>query len=156
MKNKIVLFDIDYTLFDTDEFKNSGLKTYKLYDEVKEALEKLSKFCEIGIFSQGQDLFQRRKLEETLIDIHFKEEDVHIFASKDENLGQVLANYKEKQVFLIDDKLEVLKLGKDLGENVYAIWLKRGPFAQAQQGIVGFEPDAVIDNLSQAVAFINK
>lgn len=153
---KIVLFDIDYTLFDTAQFKSSGLKTYKLYEEVEEALKMLSEVCEIGIFSQGEDSFQREKLKQTLIHTHFKEEDIHIFALKDENIGSVLNKYKDREVFLVDDKLEVLKLGKDLSENVYAIWLKRGPFAAAQEGIVGFTPDAVISNLSEAVAFINK
>lgn len=154
--NKIVLFDIDYTLFDTAAFKESGLRIYKLYDEVGEALRILSQSCEIGIFSQGENEFQREKLRQTLIHEHFKEENIHIYAQKDENLPHVLTFYKDKQVFLVDDKLEVLKLGKDLRENVYAIWLRRGPFADAQVGIVGFEPDATISNLSEAVAFINK
>ncbi len=153
---KIVLFDIDYTLFDTAAFKESGLTTYKLYDDAERALIMLSETCEIGIFSQGEDAFQREKLKQTLIHTHFKEKNIHIFASKDENLGSVLEKYKDREVFLVDDKLEVLKLGKDLSENVYAIWLKRGPFADAQTGIVGFTPDAVITNLSQAVAFIYK
>ncbi len=153
---KIVLFDIDYTLFDTAQFKQSGLKTYKLYEEVEEALKMLSSVAEIGIFSQGEDSSQREKLRQTLIHARFKEENIHIFSLKDENLGSVLSKYKDRDIFLVDDKLEVLKLGKDLNENVYAIWLKRGPFAEVQKGIVGFTPDAIISNLSEAVAFINK
>jgi FMN phosphatase YigB (HAD superfamily) len=153
---KIILFDIDYTLFDTAQFKESGLTIYKLYDEVEEALKTLSSIAEIGIFSQGEDAFQREKLRQTLIHEHFKEENIHIFASKDENLGSVLDKYKDREIFLVDDKLEVLKLGKDLSENVYAIWLKRGPFADVQKDIVGFTPDATIINLSEAVAFVNK
>lgn len=151
---KIVLFDIDYTLFNTAQFKSSGLKTYNLYEEVEEALRKLSKVCEIGIFSKGEGAFQREKLKQTLIHAHFKKENIHIFAQKDEHIGRVLSKYKDRDIFLIDDKLEVLKLGKDLSGNVYAIWLKRGPFAEAQKDIVGFTPDAVISNLSEAVSFI--
>lgn len=153
---KIILFDIDYTLFDTAQFKESGLTTYKLYEEVEEALKILSSLAEIGIFSQGEGEFQREKLKQTLIHEHFEEKNIHIFARKDENLGNVLDKYKDREVFLVDDKLEVLKLGKDLNENVYAIWLKRGPFADVQEDIVGFTPDATIFNLSEAVAFVNK
>lgn len=153
---KIILFDIDYTLFDTAQFKESGLTIYKLYEEVEEALKTLSFIAEIGIFSQGEGEFQREKLKQTLIHDHFKEENIHIFVSKDENLGNVLDKYKDREIFLVDDKLEVLKLGKDLNENVYAIWLKRGPFADVQEDIVGFTPDATIFNLSEAVAFVDK
>ncbi len=153
---KIVLFDIDYTLFDTAQLKTSGLKIYKLYEEVEEALKILSSVAEIGIFSQGEDIFQREKLKQTLIHTYFKEENIHIFALKDENIGDVLAKYKNRDVFLVDDKLEVLKLGKDLSENLFTIWLKRGPFAKAQEGIVGFTPDAIISNLSEAVAFVSE
>ena len=35
----IVLFDIDYTLFDTAFFKESGLSEHKIYEEVIEVLE---------------------------------------------------------------------------------------------------------------------
>ncbi len=153
---KIVLFDIDYTLFDTAQFKSSGLKIYKLYEEVEEALKTLSQSAEIGIFSQGGDVLQREKLKQTLIQAHFRQENIHIFSLKDENLGSVLSKYKNRDIFLVDDKLEVLKLGKDLNDSVYTIWLKRGPFAERQENIVGFTPDAIISNLSEAVAFVNK
>ncbi len=152
---KIVLFDIDYTLFDTDLFKESNLTTYKLYDEAKDVLEKLSSVAEVGIFSQGENTFQREKLKQTLIDSHFKEENIHIFARKDENIGSVLDKYKERDVFFVDDKLGVLKLAKDLNGDVFTIWVERGPFAANQENIIGFEPDAVVSNLTEALSFIN-
>ncbi|MBI2195826.1 MAG: hypothetical protein HYU48_02170 [Candidatus Levybacteria bacterium] len=152
---KIVLFDIDYTLFDTDLFKDSQLKTYKLYNEVEDVLKDLSQVAEIGIFSQGEDVFQKEKLKQTLIDSHFGEENVHIFALKDYNIGSVIEKYKDRSVFFVDDKLEVLKLAKDLNGDVFTIWIKRGPFAANQENITGFEPDAIIGNLSEVTPIIN-
>ncbi len=152
---KIVLFDIDYTLFDTAQFKDSGLKTYKLYEEVGDVLGKLSELAEIGIYSQGENVFQREKLKQTLIHNHFQENNVHIFAAKDENIGSVLDKYKDRDIFFVDDKLGVLHLAKNLDENVFTIWVKRGPFALNQQDISGFTPDATVENLSEIASIIN-
>ena len=58
MKNKVVLLDIDYTLFDTKTFKESSLKKYALYDEISAVLKDLANVAELGIFSKGEDTFQ--------------------------------------------------------------------------------------------------
>ncbi len=151
---KIVLFDIDYTLFDTAQFRDSGLKTYKLYEEVGDVLGKLSELAEIGIYSQGEDVFQREKLKQTLIHNKFAEENIHIFISKDDNLGSVVSKYKDRDIFLVDDKLAVLHLAKNLDENVFTIWVKRGPFALNQQDISGFTPDATVEDLREIVPIV--
>ena len=49
-KKTIVLLDIDYTLFDTKTFKDSGLTNYILYDEVLQVLGRLRGTVELGIF----------------------------------------------------------------------------------------------------------
>ena len=49
-KQKFVLFDIDFTLFDTQTFKDSKLTKYTSYGEVISVLENLSKISELGIF----------------------------------------------------------------------------------------------------------
>jgi len=65
LKDIIVLFDIDYTLFNTDTFKDSGLTLYTLYPQVKKVLELLNTKYTLGILSEGDVGLQNRKLKET-------------------------------------------------------------------------------------------
>ena len=81
-KKPIVLFDIDYTLFDTDHFKKSALTKHKIYEEVRDVLEKLSKIAMLGIFSEGNLEFQRKKLNQTGIEGYFKKDNTHIVLNK--------------------------------------------------------------------------
>ncbi|MBI4096266.1 MAG: NTP transferase domain-containing protein [Candidatus Levybacteria bacterium] len=156
VKKPVVLFDIDYTLFDTKTFKKSGLTEYRLYAEVKSILEKMKDFAEIGIFSEGENNFQRGKLKKTFIHSHFEENDVHIFLAKEDNLQHVLDKYAGREFFLVDDKLTILYNAKMLMPSVVAIWIKRGPFAESQKELEGFKPDAEIKNLSDILSIIRK
>ncbi len=153
-KQKFVLFDIDFTLFDTQTFKDSKLTKYTSYGEVISVLENLSKIAELGIFSKGESEFQKTKLEKTGMAKFFKEENVHIFIDKDVNLINVLENYKNSKIFLIDDKLEILYSAKKCMEQVFTIWVKRGWFAENQNPIKGFKSDAEVENLSEVVRIV--
>ncbi len=151
----VVLFDIDYTLFDTAFFKKSGLSEHKIYEEVMQVLDSLSAVATLGIFSKGESEFQKIKLEKTGMAKFFKENDMHIFDDKDANLIGVLEKYKNSKLFLVDDKLGVLYSAKKHMPQVIAIWVKRGPFAQNQKEIPGFKPDAEVENLREIVSIIN-
>ncbi len=150
----VVLFDIDYTLFDTHAFKNSQLKDYWIYEEVMDVLTKLSGFASLGIFSKGEVAFQKTKLEKTKVDKFFKEKDVHIFDDKDANIINILEKYRDSKLFLVDDKLGVLYSAKNYMPKVSTIWVKRGPFAENQEEIMGFRPDEEVANLSEVVKIV--
>lgn len=75
----LVLFDIDYTIFDTNSFKKSGLTLYRLYPGVKNVLEKLNNTYTLGILSQGEKEFQIKKLQETGI-FELLDKDLIIFS----------------------------------------------------------------------------
>ncbi|MDZ4227656.1 MAG: hypothetical protein U1E54_00245, partial [Candidatus Levybacteria bacterium] len=155
MNNKpMVLFDIDYTLFDTDKFKESQLQSYSIYKEVMEMLTELSGMVDMGIFSTGEIEFQKSKLVKTGMMQFFKEHHIHIFSNKDENLIGVLEKYRNSQVFLIDDKLSVLHLAKKHAQDIFTIWVKRGPYALVQEEISGFKPSFVVENLSEVVRIV--
>lgn len=153
-RKPIVLFDIDYTLFDTAFFKQSGLSEHKIYSEVRQVLDSLSVFATLGIFSKGESEFQRTKLEETGILRLFKEENVHIFDDKDVNLIQVINKYRDSKIFLVDDKLGILYSAKKHMPKIITVWVKRGWYAQNQKEIPGFIPDAEVENLSEVVRIV--
>lgn len=153
MTGAVVLFDIDYTLFDTDLFKSSNLSTHSLYEESIKVIEKLSTVADLGIFSEGEEGFQMAKLIKTDILQYFHEAHVHIFDKKDDNLDAVLKKYEGRSVYMVDDKLSVLKLAKSIRSDVVTIWVKRGIYAQNQPNI-GFTPDLTVATLVEAEEYI--
>ena len=154
-KQKLILFDIDYTLFDTDLFKKSDLSDYQLYEEIEKSLETLSRVSELGIFSEGENDFQRAKLEKTKLLRFFKNnEHIHIMVNKSSELKRVLSSYVNSDVYIIDDKLEILNSIKHHFPSIKVIWLKRGKYAQIQKPIPNLTPDAIINTLSDAVPIV--
>ncbi|HSX40174.1 MAG TPA: hypothetical protein VLF68_01035 [Candidatus Saccharimonadales bacterium] len=154
MKQKAVLFDIDYTLFDTGAFKQTGLTQFGLYEEVLEVLQSLQKDAVLGIFSEGDIAFQEQKLHKTDIHSRFLKEHMHIVTKKTETISEILKKYKDYFVFLVDDKLEILHLAKQKMPALFTIWVKRGIFAQNQKPINGFKADAQVSNLRDIITII--
>lgn len=150
----VVLFDIDYTLFNTQKFKESKLQNYNAYNETVGTLVQLKGLVNLGIFSKGETRLQKTKLEETGMIKFFNEKDIHIFDDKDANLSQTLRKYEDTKLFLVDDKLSTLCFAKKLMPQVITIWVKRGPYAMTQEGIAGFTPDTEVENLSEVAKIV--
>lgn len=151
----VVLFDIDYTLFDTRKFKDSLLQDYNIYNEVMEVLTELAGLASLGIFSKGETEFQKTKLKKTGIQRLFREENTHIFDDKDINLIKIIDKYRDFKIILVDDKLEILHSAKKHKPQVFTVWVKRGPYAKMQKPILGFKPDAEIIDLKEVVGIIS-
>lgn len=154
-KRKIVLFDIDYTLFDTDTFKDTKLKKYSLYKEIGGVLKQLRKAARLGILSQGDLALQKDKLKKTKIEKLFHTDHMHIVEDKPLSLKTILQKYSEYKVFLVDDNLSVLDEARKIIPSLYAIWIKRGPHAQNQKNIEGFSPNAIIKNLKEIIPIVS-
>ncbi len=155
-KPKIVLFDIDYTLFNTGIFKKTNLKKHFVYNEVNNVLAELSKVAILGIFSEGDLEFQKNKLLKTGIQKHFLKDYTHIAEKKEEMLRKILQKYKNNKIFLVDDKLSILHLAKTISPSLFTIWVKRGIYAKNQKEIPGFKPDAAVGNLRRIIFIIHK
>ncbi len=153
-KKKVVLFDIDYTLFDTKAFKHSNLQTFSVYKEVVDALSEIGAYAELGIFSEGDGVFQKEKLLQTAIAAHFLPEHVHIVTKKQDSIVEILQMYKDVSLFLVDDRPEVLALAKKHKPDAFTIFMKRGPFAASQTSIEGFSPDASIEDLRMVLGIV--
>lgn len=152
---KIILFDIDNTLFNTLKFKQTNFQLFSLYEEVYETLEQLKEIADLGIFSEGEIGFQKEKLHQTNIEKYFLKEHVHIFPEKLKVIKEIFEQYKgDSQLFLIDDKLAILPPIKKDYPSVYTVWIKRGEYALSQKPIPGFSPDATIETLKDVVPLI--
>ena len=154
---KIILLDLDDTLFNTDKFKSSDLTAYELYDEVNEALTKLATVATLGIFSQGEIAFQHNKLQKTNIKKFFNEEHIHIVEYKLGVIHDFLERYaKSGTIYFIDDRLPNLHMAKESEPSIVTIWMRRGRYAKTQEKITDFTPDYVIQNLQEALPVINR
>jgi len=154
---KIVLFDIDNTLFNTLEFKKSNLTKFSLYEEVLDVLVELSKNVDLGIFSEGVIAFQEKKLQQTNIEKYFLKEHVHIVPEKIAAIEMLVEKYKNgNELYLIDDKLEALFSVKKHFPSVFTIWIKRGEYAPFQEPLKNFSPDAEVEKLQEVIPLIVK
>lgn len=154
MKKKMVLFDIDYTLFNTATFKKTKLQKHTAYNEVENVLEQLLKIASLGIFSEGELEFQKSKLIKTNIQKYFLKRHTHIVEKKDAILRSLLLKYKNKKLFLVDDKLTILHKAKRIMPSVFTIWVKRGIYAKSQKPIENFTPNAIIKNLKELTSTV--
>jgi FMN phosphatase YigB (HAD superfamily) len=155
-KKIVVLFDIDYTIFDTARFKETNFLEYRLFVEVAEVLRKISENAIVGIFSEGDLERQLRKIKETKIGHIFHRSHMHIVPRKDEVIEVMLKNYGEyDRLFLVDDKLTILYAAKKCKPDIFTVWVKRGYYAMKQEPIPGFQADAVIERLDEILPLVN-
>jgi FMN phosphatase YigB (HAD superfamily) len=152
----IILFDIDNTLFNTLALKESDLSVFTLYDEVMSTLEELSRIATLGIFSQGEVAFQKKKLQETKIAQYFFEEHTHIAQYKIDVMNEVIGKYKGSKIFFIDDWVDMLRMAKKTDSSVFTIWIKRGEYADQQKEYSDFSPDAVIKNIREVIPLLKE
>ncbi len=133
-------------IFDPKNFREN------LHKEVLSSLKKFTVVGEVGILSQGDKEFQSAKI------IHFKHllnsDHVYIFTDKKSNMIGIFKNLKKYKVYFVDDMLSMLQAAKRIDSSIVTIWMKRGRYAQNQKEIVGFAPDAEVENLSEVVKII--
>lgn len=125
-----------------------------LYDETHDIVKEFEKIGELGIFSQGVERFQRLKLKQ--IAHLFADHHIHIVPSKLSQFQSIFAEYKNYDIFFLDDSLPILHAVKEMYPDVFTIWIKRGRYAENQEPIAGFTSDAIVTNLKQAEKIIKE
>lgn len=154
-QKKLVLFDIDYTLFDTDILKKSNLSSYSLYIEVPDVLRKILQVAQIGIFSEGKEEFQHEKIKKTeLVEIFLDKNVIHITDKKEDELENILTRYKDRKMYMVDDKLSILHKAHQLNPGVFTIWIRRGPYAKNEKNPQNFTPNAIINTLQELIPIV--
>lgn len=219
MKKKLILFDIDFTLFDArkyrDEFvlrlkekigykgKNFPLLAEKSYitskqrvgyfdpesfieelllltksnknkDELIEIIldENLinaylyldsveilgiiskQKDIIIGIFSAGKISLQRPKIK--TIEHFLNQEHINIFEFyKGDALPKLIQDYKDYEIYLVDDIQDILVKAKKLRQDVTTIWIQRKGYARDRNPVANFNPDYIIKSLKEVLNILN-
>ena len=156
-KSKVViLFDIDYTLFNTERFKKTNLEIFCVYEDGFETLEELSKIADLGIFSEGDIAFQNKKLREPNIEKYFIRDHMHIVKEKVMAIKALVKKYKNHdQIFLIDDRLAIFPILKKEFPSLFTIWMKReSEHTLYQIPMKDFSPDAEVETLKEIIPLI--
>ncbi|MBP9719140.1 MAG: HAD family hydrolase [Candidatus Levybacteria bacterium] len=125
-----------------------------LYSEVLDTLQLLQKYATIGIFSQGEDNLQKRKIDS--IRHFFTDDHMHIVENKEKAIENVFLRYTGFETYFVDDALPILyKVHKEF-PSIQTIWMKRGRYAKIQKDIVGFTPFASIVQLDELTTIIKE
>lgn len=150
---KIIIFDLDHTLFDTEEYKKTSLKTFKLFNDAKSCLDDVSKFAKLLIFSEGNIALQKQKIKETNLNKYFNQEDIYFFDSfkKMENFSRILEKYPDSIFYYVENKQNYLRDAKQLNPEVFTIWINR---EKIEELIDGFTPDMTINSLNDILPII--
>lgn len=145
-KSKELLQKIRELIFD------QSLLREHFHGDVISTFKELSRFGEIGIFSQGEENIQRAKL--SRVSQWISEKKIHVTPNKRQQLKKVFGQYKEYKVFFIDDILPILQEAKQISPSLTTIWIKRGRYAEVQEDIPGFKADASVLTLHEAADYI--
>src|SRR6266513_3272798 len=103
----------------------------RLYPESLDVLERLRSWGETVVLSDGDVVFQPRKVERSGI-FEAVEGNVLIYIHKEEELGDVEQRYPARHYVLVDDKPRILAEVKEIwGNRVTTVLPRQGQFAHA-------------------------
>jgi hypothetical protein len=125
----------------------------RLYPDALEVLEKLAKTGPTVILSDGDVVFQPRKVQRSGI---WKAVDgrVLIFIHKEEMLATVEREYPAKRYVLIDDKERILDAVKAIwGEKLVTVFPRQGHYAHDPANVGKYrKPDVTVERIGDLLA----
>ena len=120
----------------------------RLYPEALDVLEQFRHWGQTVILSDGDVVFQPRKVERSGI---FEAVDGHvlIYIHKEESLEDVVRRYPAEHYVMVDDKLRILTaIKKFWGDRVTTVFPRQGQFAFNPQVIASYPPaDVTVDRI---------
>jgi FMN phosphatase YigB (HAD superfamily) len=120
----------------------------RLYPEALDVLERLRQWGPTVILSDGDVVFQPRKVERSGI---FEAVDGHvlIYIHKEESLADVVRRYPAEHYVMVDDKLRILTAIKNYwGDRVTTVFPRQGQFAYDPQVLASYPPaDITVDRI---------
>jgi FMN phosphatase YigB (HAD superfamily) len=126
----------------------------RLFPSVADALKHLDELGPTVILSDGDVVFQPRKVEQAgLADA--VDGRVLIYIHKEEALDDVERRFPARHYVLIDDKLRILDAVKRFwGDRVTTVFVRQGSYAHDPQMLAAFPAaDVTIDHIGDLVAF---
>jgi FMN phosphatase YigB (HAD superfamily) len=126
----------------------------RLFPGALEVLERLRACGRTVILSDGDVIFQPRKVERSGI-FAAVEGHVLIYIHKEEALDDVERRYPARHYVLVDDKLRILAAVKKVwGERVTTVFPRQGKFARDLKVAASYSaPDVTVERISDLLAY---
>ena len=126
----------------------------RLYPGALDVLEKFRTWGRTVILSDGDVVFQPRKVERSGI-FEAVEGQVLIYIHKEESLEDVMRRYPAEHYVMVDDKLRILTAVKNYwGDRVTTVFPRQGQFAQDPQVLASYSaPDVTVERIGSLLDF---
>ena len=126
----------------------------RLYPGSLDVIERFRSWGETVILSDGDVVFQPRKVERSGI-FEAVEGNVLIYIHKEEALDDVERRYPAERYVLVDDKLRILDAVKKIwGDRVTTIFPHQGQYAHDPKAIAGYPPaDLTVERIGDLVDY---
>jgi FMN phosphatase YigB (HAD superfamily) len=126
----------------------------RLYPGALDVLEKLRTWGRTVILSDGDVVFQPRKVERSGI-LEAVEGHVLIYIHKEESLEDVVRRYPAEHYVMVDDKLRILTAIKNYwGDRVTTVFPRQGQFAYDQRVLASYPaPDVTVERIGSLLEF---
>src|SRR5271157_5349 len=125
----------------------------RLYPGALEAVRHVRQWGRVVVLSDGDAVFQPRKVERSGLWNAFDGE-ILIYIHKEQELDDVERLYPAKRYVLIDDKLRILDAVKTIwGERVVTVFARQGHYAGDKAALATYPPaDLAVDRIGGLVA----
>jgi FMN phosphatase YigB (HAD superfamily) len=126
----------------------------RLYPAALEVLKRLRTLGPTVILSDGDAVFQPRKIDRSGI-LKVVTNDVLIYIHKEEALDDVEGRYPAEHYVLVDDKLRILAAAKEFwGERVTTVLPRQGSFAHDPKVLDAFPPaDLTVERIGDLLDY---
>lgn len=126
----------------------------RLFPNSLDALEHCKQFGKVVILSDGDVVFQPRKVERSGL-FETVEGNILIYIHKESELHDVERRYPAKHYVLVDDKLRVLTAIKEVwGAKVTTVFPRQGHYAFDEKEIAKYPPaDIIIERIGDLINF---
>ena len=127
----------------------------RLYPSALDVLKKFRRWGRTVILTDGDVVFQPRKVERSGIYEAVKGH-VLIYVHKEKALADVVRRYPSKHYVLVDDKLRILAaVKKTWGRGVTAVFVRQGKFAHDPKVVAAYRgaADVTVDHISDLLHY---
>jgi FMN phosphatase YigB (HAD superfamily) len=124
----------------------------RLYPETLDAIDYLRSFATVVILSDGDVVFQPRKIERSGLGSAV-DDNVLIYVHKEHELADVEARFPAAHYVVVDDKLRILDAIKQVwGERVTTVFPRQGHYAHDPQVLATYPPaDITLERIGEVL-----